>query len=121
MKKTILVFGLLVAMISCKKDNPTPVVATPTVITPTPDPTTTPDICETYKKGDLEIKNTTEYPVYIYIDNVLTDMMDEYSVKKLTWVDSGSHIIKTVYKLNNTIYNVYSVTISNCTTTTITI
>lgn len=123
MKKTILVFGLLVSMVSCKKDNPQPVakVPTPVVVDPIPTPTPTPDICETYKKGYLEIKNTTAYPVFIYIDNVLTDMMDGYTVKNLDWVDSGSHIIKTVYQLDNTIFNVYSVTISNCTTTSITI
>ena len=117
MKKTILVLGLLVSMISCKKDNPQPVVTpTPVVVTPP-----TPDICETYKKGYLEIKNTTEYPVFIYIDNELVDMMDGYKVKTLDWVDSGNHIIKTVYKLDSSIFNVYSVTISNCTTTSITI
>ena len=119
MKKTILVLGVLVSMISCKKDNPQPVVTpTPVVVTP---PTPTPDICETYKKGYLEIKNTTSYPVYIYIDNELMDMMDGYTVKKMDWVDSGNHIIKTVYKLDSSIFNVYSVTISNCTTTSITI
>jgi hypothetical protein len=121
MKKTILVLGVLVSMISCKKENPQPAPTPDPITIPTPDPTPTPDICETYKKGELEIKNTTEYPVYIYIDNVLTDMMDGYTVRKIDWVNSGSHIIKTVYKLDDTIFNVYTVTIYNCEITSITI
>ena len=110
MKKTILVFGLLVAMISCKKDNPTPVVTTPT---PTPVQIS---ICEQNKVGDLEITNTSGDQLFVFVDNVVSGAVNPYSVKKIESVDSGSHVVKIELVNNSTSFSVYNVNISNCET-----
>ena len=118
MKKTILVFGLLVAMVSCKKDNPQPVSTVPTPVVVDPKPYS---YCEENKVGNLEIKNMSNYELIIYVDNVATCLVNPSSVKVASYIASGSHVVKAELSSDASIFVNYSVTIANCNTSSITV
>lgn len=119
MKKLILLSAIIIAFVSCKKDEIKPNPTTPPIDVEQPDPTL---YCEVYNFSELQVQNNTYDDFYVYINDVYIGTSEYLGLYQYFSVPAGlTHKVQFISISDNSDYRETYLYFTKCATSKITL